>query len=371
MAEKQKIGQKVMEIEKLARQGVKKTFLRLPYILLMLVTFLVTGFAEFITQEFDWRIFISPSYWFNVVLVAVGGFCMAFASTLFFSQNIKERDEDKKFHEANSALAKITPNIQDTDLDLFLEEINVKRKSEAYNLQVNKQIEKIDKKMKTEDILQYAKIVKTQKNFTTKQVIKYEVIGVNEEGQEIKKETITEVPTDYEEFSISTLELLKEDWITSDLAKQKAELLLKINPQFVEENIRFYNVKYKKITHKLISVGYQGKGDDDMPNSSMVVLTNALLPRSLFSIAVTTILLSFAFDIAQLSWLAILPVFVKIGGLISHLIYGRNFADTYVEQVDLYNILVKIRWLTRYDEWKKKKNKKVEQNETLTQKVML
>ena len=344
MAENQNFGQKVMEVERVARQGMKKTFLRLPYILLMLVTFLVTGFAEFITQEFDWRIFISPSYWFNVVLVAVGGFCMAFASTLFFAQNIKERDENKKFKEANSALAKITPNIQDTDLDLFLEEANIKRKIEAYNLQINKKIEKLDKKMKTNDILQYAKIVKEQKKFIKEQSF------LNEENNQIE--------VDYEQYSIFTLELLNENWVTSNLVKKKAELLLRIQPQFIEENIRFYNVKYKKITHKLISVGYQGKGDDDMPNSSMVVLTNALLPRSLFSIAVTTILLSFAFDIAQLSWLAILPVLVKIGGLISHLIYGRNFADTYVEQVDLYNLLVKIRWLTRYSEWKEKRTKK-------------
>ena len=341
MAEEQKFSQKVMEVEKAAKQGLRITFLRLPYILLMLVTFLITGFAEFITQEFDWKVFISPGYWFNVVLVSVGGFCMAFASTLFFAQSIKEKDPDKKFKEANGKLALITPNIQDTDLDLFLEEANVKRKTEAYLLMMNKKIEKIDKKMKSKDILQYAKLVKKQKSFKKE--------DINEDG------TIVYSEMDYEEYSVASLELLTESWVTSELAKKKVEILLKMHPDFIEENLKYYNVKYKKITHKLISVGYQGKGDDDMPNSSMAVLTNALLPRSLFSIAVTTILLSFAFDFANLSWLAILPVLVKTGGLLSHFLYGKNFSETYVEQVDLYNVLVKIRWLTRYAEWKLKR----------------
>lgn len=342
MAEEQKFGQKVMQVEKVAKQGMRLTFLRLPYILLMLVTFLITGFAEFITQDFNWQVFISPGYWFNVVLVAVGGFCMAFASTLFFAQNIKEKDKDNKFKEANSKLAVITPNIQDTDLDLFLEEANIKRKTEAYLLNMNKKIEKIDKKMKTDDILQYAKIVKRQKNFKL-----YEEL---EDGSKVPKEM------NYDDYNIASLELINEEWVTSEKAKQKVATLLLMHPEFVEENIKYYNVKYKKITHKLISVGYQGKGDDDMPNNSMVVLTNALLPRSLFSIAVTTVLLSFAFDIANLSWLAILPVLVKTGGLLSHFLYGKNFSETYVEQVDLYNILVKIRWLTRFASWKLKRN---------------
>lgn len=341
MAEEQKFGQKIMEVERAAKQGMRLTFLRLPYILLMLVTFLITGFAEFITQDFDWRVFISPDYWFNVVLVAVGGFCMAFASTLFFAQNIKEKDKYNKFKEANNKLALITPNIQDTDLDLFLEEENNKRKIQAYLLKMNKKIEKIDKKMKSEDILQYAKIIKAQKNFKK--------ITEKEDG------TCIEEKMNFEDYNIASLELINEKWVTSEKARKKVEILLLMHPDYVEENIKYYHIKYKKITHKLISVGYQGKGDDDMPNNSMVVLTNALLPRSLFSIGVTTILLSFAFDIASLSWLAILPVLVKTGGLLSHFLYGKNFSETYVEQVDLYNILVKIRWLTRFAEWKMKK----------------
>ena len=92
-----------------------------------------------------------------------------------------------------------------------------------------------------------------------------------------------------------------------------------------------------------------------MPNKGSKVLIDGLLPRILLSFGLTTTLLTFSLDIQLLSWLAVIPIVIKVIGLITNFIYGYTFAPTYVEQVYLDELYVKIRWLTLFNDWKKKK----------------
>ena len=86
------------------------------------------------------------------------------------------------------------------------------------------------------------------------------------------------------------------------------------------------------------------------------------MPRWLFSFSITNLLLSFAIDIAQLSWLAILPITIKIISLLSNYVYGVSFAPKYVEQVPLDELYVKISWLTKFYNWKVQREEQKEKD---------
>lgn len=329
------MNETVSKIETKVKTGARVTFQNLPFIFLILLTFVLIGLTELIKPGFDWRVFISANYWFNTVLVSASGFLIAISSAVSRANSLRIKDEDNKFAEANKVLAKVTPNIQDSTLDTFISEVNRQRKIDAYKLKLENEFHKLEKKLTIEEEIEYIE-------FTTKN---------NLLEDEIKSKYESEKEY-YQEYYAHTLKNLKGH---SKRVQKKVICLLKMNQLYIEANIDKLKVKYTRITHKLISVGTKGSVDDGMPNKGSKVLIDGLLPRILLSLGLTTTLLTFTFDIQMLSWLAVIPIIIKLISLMSNFIYGFTFAPTYVEQVYLDELYVKIRWLTLFNEWKKQK----------------
>lgn len=319
-------------IKELGKKRVRITFKNLPYLIIIAFTVILTGLTELIKPDFTWEVFTTSSYWFNVVLVSASGLLMAIASTLRRSNIIMLEDADNKFSECNKALAKISPNIQDSSLDKFLYETNKKRKQDTYRRKIERKLYKLEQKAKAQDISTYVE-------FSKKHVFD-------------KKPTDFETEEEY--FTQYCLFMRMSLKGQNKFVRKKVGYLLEVHPLNLTYNIDKINIKYRKITHKLITVGSQGNVNDDLPNSSLKVLTNGLLPRSLFTFSVSTMMLSFSFDIAKLSWLCLVPILVKLLSLTSNFVYGYQFAPSYVEQVPLDALYVKIRWLTLFNEWKTK-----------------
>lgn len=327
--------EKVSSIESKIKSGAKITFQNLPFILLILLTFVLIGLTEFIKPDFKWSVFLTSNYWFNTVLVSASGFLMAISSAISKANSIRIKDVDGKFLEANKVLAILTPKIQDSTLDEFIYEANKKRKKEAYKSKLMREYYKIEGKLNTQEEIEFIEF-NTQNN-------KYE--------KEIREQYESDTEY-YRQYYAHTLKNLKGH---SKRVQKKVMLLLKMNDLYIDDNIDKIKIKYDKITHKLISVGTKGNVDDGLPNKPFKVLVDGLLPRILLSLAFTTTLLTFTFDIQVLSWLAIIPILIKLISLISNFVYGYVFAPTYVEQVYLDELYVKIRWLTLFNEWKKAK----------------
>ena len=329
------MNETISKIEEKVKTGAKITFQNLPFIFIIILTFILTGLTELIKPGFNWQVFLTSNYWFNTVLVAVSGFLISIASAVSRANTLRFKDVDGKFSEANKALATITPKIQDSTLDTFISEMNRKRKIQAFKEKLTEEFHKIEKSLSTNEEIEYIEF--NAKNNLLEEELKAKYEDENEY---------------FNQFYMHTLKNLKGH---SKKVQKKVICLLKMNDLYIENNIDKLKVKYTRITHKLISVGTKGNVDDGMPNKGSKVLIDGLLPRILLSFSITTTLLTFAFDIERLSWLAIIPILIKVISLIGNFIYGFTFAPTYVEQVYLDEIYVKIRWLTLFNEWKKKK----------------
>ena len=329
------MNERISAIEEKVRTGAKITFQNLPFILLIILTFILTGLTELIKPGFKWEVFLTSNYWFNTVLVAVSGFLISISSAVSRANTLRFKDEDGKFSEANKTLGIITPKIQDSTLDTFISEANRERKIQAYKAKLERQFYKIEKSLSTKEEIEYIEFC------TNNSAIERDI-----------REKYEDDRLYFSEYYSQTLKNLKGH---SRRVQKKVICLLRMNDLYIETNIDKLEVKYTRITHKLISVGTKGNVDDGMPNKGSKVLIDGLLPRILLSFGITTTLLTFAFDIERLSWLAIIPILIKVISLISNFVYGYTFAPTFVEQVYLDEIYVKIRWLTLFNEWKKKK----------------
>ncbi len=328
----------VEKTNQIIKKGARITFRNLPFIIIIILTFILVGLTELIKSGFNWEVFTTSNYWFNIVLVSASGFLIAIASTIMKANSIRDKDKEGKFKEANNAIAKVTPNIQNTDIDDFLEEVNRGRKTKAYKQQLEKKLSRIEKMMTTNHEIEYVEF-KSKNNLLEKEM---------RQNYETDEEY-------FEQYYIHTLKAVKG---CSSIVQKKVLCILKLNALYIDLNIDKLVVKYTRITRKFINVGTTSNVDDGLPNKASLVLVNGLLPRILLTLSITTTLLTFTLDIQELSWLSIFPILVKCLSLLTNFINGYIFAPVYVEQVYLDLLYVKIYWLTLFNDWSKKRGLK-------------
>lgn len=320
------------------RKGARITFRNLPFVFIIILTFILVGLTELIKSGFNWQVFTTSNYWFNIVLVSASGFLIAIASTIMKANWIRDKDKNGKFKEANATISKVTPNIQNTDIDDFLEEINKQRKIKAYKAKLEKELNRIERRMSTSDEIEYV-------DFKGKNsILEKEMKQLYESEEEY-----------FEQYYIHTLKAIRGH---SSLVQKKVICMLKLNPLYITINADKLSVKYVRITRKFINVGTTLNVDDGLPNKASLVLVNGLLPRILLTLSISTTLLTFSFDIQELSWLSIFPILVKCLSLLTNFINGYMFAPVYTDQVYLDSLYVKIYWLTLFNEWLKKRGLK-------------
>ena len=208
--------EKTSIIEKV-KEETKVTFKNLPFIFLIILTFILTGLTELIKPGFDWRVFITPSYWFNTVLVAVSGFLISISSAIMRANSIRIKDVDGKFAEVNKALSVVTPKIQDSTLDSFITEVNRERKIKAYKRKLEKEFYKLEKKLTVKEEIEYT-----------------EFWAKNSEIEGELKSRYSDEKAYSDEYYKRTLLHLKN---CSKRVQKKVMCLLKMNESYIQENI--------------------------------------------------------------------------------------------------------------------------------------
>lgn len=318
------MNEKLDNIKTNAKNVGRIAFKNLPYFLIMFISLLLVGLTEFIKANFDWRVFFSSNYLFNVLLLNGAGFLMATSATLMTADKIIAKDETGEITTATIALSEMAIPLSDQKVDIFLKEVNLRRKKKAWIEKQNAKIIKLDRKASLKATIQYADYVAFEQANSE--------LSINEKLKRFKKGCKGKVYRYTHKRAIMT-EHLKDEWI--------------------DEHIEFLKVKNKKITRMLLTTGVQYSSNDDLPNKSASVLLQGLLPKFILTISITSILLSFSLDLVRLKWISILTIMIKILSCIANFVYGRNFAPQYVRGTTLDGLHKRIRWIKEYNEWKK------------------
>lgn len=301
-----------MSEEKRFDYNKRITFRKTPFILIMLISFLMVGVSELVKPAFKWETFITASYWYNVILANFSYILMATGSCLMHADTLVSKDVSGEITKLSETIVDISPELQSNSVDRFLYKLNNERKTKAWKTKINRKLLTLENHAKEKNTRMYMKYLDTRDNT-----------------------------------------LLKSRYV-----RHKMCLLSKLEEAFIIENLDYLHVKYIKITRKLLTNGSFGNGDVDIPNKASVIMINGILPKFLISASFTTFIVSFEIDVATLSWVTILPILIKSVSLLMNFVYGRDFAPQYVKETTIDNLYTRIHWVKRFIEWKKLDNTK-------------
>lgn len=324
------MNEKLDNIKTNAKNVGRIAFKNLPYFLIMFISLLLVGLTEFIKANFDWKVFFSSNYLFNVLLLNGAGFLMATSATLMTADRIIAKDETGEITTATVALSEMAIPLSDQRVDIFLKEINLRRKRRLWIEKQNMKLVKLDKRASLKATIQYGEYVDFERA--------NDDLSINEKLKRFKKGCKNHKVYRYVYKRAIITEHLKDEWL--------------------DEHIEYLHVRHKKITRMLLTTGVQYSANDDLPNKSASVLMQGLLPKFILTISITSILLSFSLDLVRLKWISALTIMIKILSCIANFIYGRNFAPQYVRGTTLDSLHKRIRWIKEYNEWKKLNDEK-------------
>jgi len=320
-----KISEKIEEVKALKgtmrKRAASAFFHKTPFFIMFLITFLLTGITELVRTDFNFAVFKSAQYWFNIVLNNCSYLMIAISACLMRADDIITKDETGEITTLTNTLNEISPSLQNTDVDNFIYQTNLERKKKSWLIKIQKRLLKLEMKAKEKDTNDFETYKKT-----------------------------------------------KDKKYHTNYVKKKEKLLIYLSEEYIEKNIEYLDVRYKKITRKLIANGSLFSKDDDLPNKKSVVMMNGILPKFLFSTSIVTFLLCFSFDFTTFSWVGFIFIAMKTIGLIFNFVYGKDFSPTYVKETTIDMLYIRLHWITLYNEWKKNvigKKDKVEETSVI------
>ena len=291
-------------------------FATMPYVVLMLVSILLTGVSELASAHFDFKYLLTADYWANMLLTNLSAFLMALSTTLMVRDYIARKTTEglgKECMELEEAVRLGSANIEN-DVDLMIVEENLRRKKVAW-------IRKIK-----------AKIIKVEESFSDKDSIIF---------------------VKYTELEDKKIFDMKR---ATKKVKKKIKLEYQITDEYLDKKLAYLHVKYDKLTRRMIENGQVGGTEENtkLANSGWV-LVKGILPKFLYSSSITILLLSFRYEIAEINILTLLPLFAKLITLILNANFGKDFAPTYFKDTTIFNLKLRKEWITKYIEWRKNK----------------
>lgn len=288
----------------------------MPYVLLIVVSVLLTGISELATAHFDFTYLLTADYWANMILTNLSAFLMALATTLMVADYIANKKTEglgKEATELEEAVRLGSANIEN-DVDLMIVEENLRRKKEAWIHKIKSKMIKVEEKFNSKDSIIFLKYTQLE----------------DKELFDIKRAT--------------------------KRVKKKIKFENQISEEYIDKKIAYINVKYDKLTRRMIENGQMGNKEENTKlASSGIVLIKGILPKFLYSTSITILVLSFRYELAELNILALVPLFAKLITLILNANFGKNFAPTYFNDTTIFNLKLRKEWITKYFDWKKNK----------------
>lgn len=299
----------------------KKINRLLPYILIIVVCFVVVALSEMALPTFTFKIFISPTFWIKTILLNIACVLVQWSTALASAQEIEMRDEDGSIGIRKEVLKSLVADVKD-DAVVFLKEVNRERKTEAYKRNIMKKINKL--------------IAHASYNNNFEFSYYLELNDKEKEGYKI--------PPDCTKYF-----------------DKRIKLMQKLDEDYIKKNIDYLKVKYKQVTLKMMKFGIsrnEGNTDDVIPISKEKILSELTLPSRIKAMALAIFLSTFALESVTLSIAFAFGLVSKMVSLLYSSISGKKIANQVVQESTISNMDISIDWIKKYKRWQETREKK-------------
>jgi|AntRauTorckE6833_2_1112554.scaffolds.fasta_scaffold07280_2 hypothetical protein len=261
----------------------------IPFIAVYLIAAMLIGATSVVKSQFSWAIFVDHDYWYEVITVFSANTLILVATAIFHIQ--KQRKENPLVVKKEKEVGENVDECITPDFDEYWAEKNLNRKIKAYKRQLNKRLDKLDRKA-------------SQRDFETRFSNDQELIQSNKYCQ------------------------------------KRNEVLRRLDDNFINENITHMYVDYKPLSKKFVTNGYDRDydGGDFVPENPTKKFIEDLLPRTMLSLSYVIIFRAFVPELRDLSWVVLFTIGYKLILLIVNGFTGRTYADTYIKEKVLVDL---------------------------------
>jgi hypothetical protein len=275
------------------------------YINYFLATVLV-GAIGFITADYKLEVLTTAEYWTPIIVTQTAVWLI-----LFTRKNEKIKSEIK----INSTVIKnqdninlLTENILDDDFSIFIAELNLTTKKEAYRNKIKLAIRKLDKRANAKNLFTY------------------------QYGTEQEK-------------------------LKSKYCKKKAQFLLQLSDSYINDNIGSIKVRYNKVVPSMVTncINRSSTNESEIDENSTQQLIRKFAPSSLMGIIILMVTSVIVPDLVKLDWATIVNISSKLYCLVNAYTNATNFSKDYVDTTVVNRQERAISLIKKYNSWCDKK----------------
>lgn len=125
--------------------------------------------------------------------------------------------------------------------------------------------------------------------------------------------------------------------------------------EYIENYIDSIKIRYYYIKMSQIISGFRSGDEIERLESGFNKVSKDIMPKFLLSISLPIFISSFVMNVKDFSPVLLLTIASKLISLILNFMNGKSYAKVYVDEVVLYNLDYRIKYIERYISWKAKK----------------
>lgn len=296
------------------KKKIKFSFSYVVIAILILIGGVVAGLPDYITAHYDPHVFLTASYWINIVTTNVGTLSIILAILLFRVDKFKVVDES--YNDIQSKINTFyNQEYQTTIFNKFCAEHNRKEKKDVYRSKIHKKYSKLKPKVKDLEIYN----------------------GKDEEAKKNNKHC------------------QKEKYFSSLL-----------DETYIENTIDKMHIKYNGISDSLIFSGVTVNKDnkDYITKHKAFKVAKDLAPKYLISFGLSLLVSSVIPDFKDgITAAIIIKTAIKIFTMASQIFFAVDYSNLYNNTVILHDIKFRYGIITDYKMWYQSKINKPKEME--------
>lgn len=161
------------------------------------------------------------------------------------------------------------------------------------------------------------------------------------------------------------MKLENKKWTKKREAKIK-HLQQKITDEYIDQYIDAIKIKYYYVKLSQIIAGFKTKSEVERFESGFMKIIRDISPRFILSITFPIIIATFSLEMKAFTPALLLSIAAKIVSLLMNYMNGKSYAKVYLDEVVLYNLDYRQKYIARYLAWElqKEKSKAGDRSET-------
>ena len=302
----------------------KRLFVRLQYIFLYAIGFIIIGITSLIEGDMKRGNLRDMSYHLDNLLTYTAIVCIIAATMIWLVTSFKE--EDPQYKTAETKIKHFAENTYRPSIfTRFSDEINRVRKIRQHKSNTQKALSDLERKYYTRD-------------------------DVHVTWRKWKDDQLSEAEK----------KLAEQEALKCPYCLQREELVNQLDEKWIEDNIDRHYVKYDRIDSSIILTGHYNKAKNDTPNDFITKhksykIVTARAPLLLLSFGIITFAGSLALSIA-FNATAIVTIVTKTFVLLYQVFLTYRYAMRYNEEVTLYDAVFRASITVEYKAWLRRKN---------------